>query len=210
MRTLLVHFLPRGERSRTRRLLDAFRAEAGNIPVEEVDLARSAPPMLDAESVPLYVRRNYRGESLTDAEQEVLSEADRLTGQLKRADAVVLAFPVFNFSVPAAVKAWMDSVMQKGQTWTNDVSGYRGLLAGRRALILMTAGGFYTGGRAGWDHAAPLARQAFEFMGFSDIRIIRADGLNSDPAGAEEKLRNAENEVHAVVRDWFSAAPTTR
>jgi len=206
MKILLVHFLPRGERSRTRRLLNAFREEAGWAIMEEVDLAFSVPPALDAVSVPVYVKRNYRGEELLEAERAVLAEADQLTDQLKRADVVVLAFPIFNFSVPAAVKAWMDSVMQKGQTWTNDVSGYKGLLSGRRALILMTAGGFYTGARASWDHAAPLARHAFEFMGFSDIRVVRADGLNADPSGAESALMDAEQQTREIAREWFAFA----
>lgn len=209
MHTLIAHYLPRGERSRTRRLLDAFLQEHDGGSIELLDLALHPPAALDSESLPAYARRNYAEETLTDGETKALAVADALCEQVRRADAVVLAFPMFNFSVPAAVKAWMDAVMQKGRTWTMRDGMATGLMTGKQALILMTSGGLYEGERASWDHAAPLARHAFEFMGFSDIRLIRADGMNADPAGAEVRITEAQNAVRRVALEWFTETAST-
>jgi len=102
--------------------------------LEEADLAAAPPPLLDRRSLPAYVRRNYLGETLAAEEAGALAAADRLVEQLIRADLVVLAFPLYNFSVPAPVKAWMDAVMQKGRTWAARDGRYAGLLHGRKAL----------------------------------------------------------------------------
>lgn len=206
MHTLLVHYLPRGERSRTRRLVQAFLAECGRQSVESVDLALHPPAALDTRRLQAYVRRNYAGEALTAEEAESLAGADTLCDQLCRADAVVLAFPMFNFCVPAAVKAWLDAVMQKGRTWNVQQGAPVGLRKGKRALVLMTCGGLFEGARAGWDHAGPLACHAFEFMGFSEIRLVRAEGMNADPARAEARLEEAQKAAGAVAREWFATS----
>lgn len=209
MRVLVIQYLPRGERSRTKRLLAAFRSRLADADVVEVDLAACPPAAFDAVRLPAYVRRNYGGEDLSGAEREALAEADRLAQQVVDADAVVLAFPMFNFSVPAAVKAWMDAVMQKGRTWTAEGGAYRGLKSGCRALVLYTAGGAYDGPRASWDHAGPLARHAFEFMGFDDVRVVRADSQNAAPGIAEEALLNGMAAAREVARDWIADAAVT-
>ncbi|HMO51308.1 MAG TPA: NAD(P)H-dependent oxidoreductase [Kiritimatiellia bacterium] len=209
MKMLLIHYLPRGARSRTRRLVDAWRREAKDHDLKETDLAASPPAAFNVESLAAYEYRNYLGEALDDERAALLAESDRFVADVEAADIVVLAFPVFNFSVPAAVKAWMDAVTQKGRTWTLNESGYCGLLRGKKALILMTAGGRYDGPRSAWDHAAPLARHIFEFMGFDDIRVVRADGLNSEPAPmAESRLSCAEGEVRQIAAEWLAPIDT--
>ena len=200
--TLSVHYLPRGPRSRTRQLLEAFLAEVDPETIRETDLAEQPPPILDAVSLPGYVQRNYLGKELDPVEAASLARVDALTQQLLEADQLVLAFPMYNFSVPAAVKAWMDGVMQKNRTWTVEDGHYRGLLQGKRAIVLITAGAIYEGPRAEWDHASPLIRHALQFMGFEDIEILLADGMNGDPAVAEERLEQALNRARTIARTW--------
>ncbi|HMP74063.1 MAG TPA: NAD(P)H-dependent oxidoreductase [Kiritimatiellia bacterium] len=204
MSILLVHFLPRGQQSNTRRLVAAFRDEAGGEGVVDVDLAREAPPMFDAVRLAAYTRRNYQGVQLSAEEQRQLAAADRQVSLLEQARDVVLAFPIYNFSVPAPVKAWIDAVTQKGRTWDLEGGVYRGKMAGRRALVLMTAGGSYRGERASWDHATPLVRHVFEFMGFDGVEVILADGMNSEaPDVAEQRLCEAEARVRDYARERF-------
>jgi FMN-dependent NADH-azoreductase len=171
----------------------------------ETDLALDPPPLLDARTVPLYERRSYLGQSLSAAELAALAPFDRYVEQIEAADRVVLAFPMYNFSLPAAVKAWLDAVMQKGRTWTADASGYRGLMQGREALVLVSAGGWYQGERAAWDHATPLLRQAFSFMGFDACATVLVEGVNADPAGAPARLAAGRASITRVVEDWRSA-----
>lgn len=206
MHVALVHYLPRGERSRTRLLLEAAREALPGGWTSETDLARHTPPLLDARTVPLYERRNYLGQALSAEEAALLAPFDRYAGQVEVADRIVLAFPMYNFSLPAAVKAWLDAVMQKGRTWTTDASGYRGLMQGREALVIVSAGGWYRGERAMWDHATPLLRHAFSFMGFASCETVLVEGVNADPAGAPVRLDAGRAAVARVVGAWREAA----
>ncbi len=210
MSTLLVHYLPRGERSRTRRLVETAREAVPPEHLTEVDLVRAPPPLLDDVLLPAYIRRNYLGETPDAREAAALAPLDRHLDLLLRADTVILAYPMFNFSVPATVKAWMDAVMQKERTWTIDDAGYRGLMNGRNALVLTTSGGQYTGGRAAWDHATPLVRHAFEFMGFEHIHVIAAEGMNSHPDQSEERLNRAAAETRHILDQWLVTETTYR
>lgn len=129
---------------------------------------------------------------------------DRVTAQLKAADVVVLATPMFNFSLPAVVKAWFDAVLLKGETWDVGAEGYKGLMPGRKALILMASGGRYEGPMADWDHGMSLAKQLFSFMGFADVRAAWASGMNMPALGAPDQIvAAAQDEVRAAVHDWY-------
>ena len=132
MKTLVVSYLPRGKRSHTGKLLDAFMENAGT-DVEHLDLLEDLPDVFLSDNLLSYVKRQYLGEALSDEETASLEKMDRMTRQLKAADLVVLAFPMHNFSFPAVVKAWFDSVMQKGETWDTDENGYVQLMTGKKS-----------------------------------------------------------------------------
>ena len=114
MKTLLVHYTPRNERSNTKRLVDAFRSQIKNSEVEELNLSRDSPDFFLEENLSAYIQRDYLGQDLTQDQKKSIAKMDRMTGQLQSADVVVVAYPMYNFSMPASVKAWFDSVMLKG------------------------------------------------------------------------------------------------
>ena len=189
MRVLVVEYLPRGELSRTRRLLEAaLSALPPDAEITRVDLARKPPRALDVVSLNAYIARNYAGLALSDDQSASLAEADALTGQLLACDALILACPVFNYSVPAAVKAWLDAVIQKNRTWRVAAGRRTGLVSGRPALVLMTSGGELSGAR---DHARPLVEICLASIGITQVRLILVDRLNSDPAHADDRLAAA-------------------
>jgi FMN-dependent NADH-azoreductase len=113
MKTLIVKYIPRYEQSNTKKLLDAFIEEINNSNVEELDLLDDVPDMLLDKNLLAYINRNFLGLKLLPDEGKLLSKMDRMAAQLKSADIIVIAFPMYNFSMPAIVKAWFDSVMQK-------------------------------------------------------------------------------------------------
>jgi FMN-dependent NADH-azoreductase len=202
MKTLIVSYLPRGERSHTKKLLDAFLDASQGQDIEHLDLLEDLPDVFLADNLGSYVKRNYLGEDLSESEQGGLVKMDRMTEQLKRADALVLAFPMHNFSLPAVVKGWFDSVMQKGQTWDAAEGGYVPLLTGRKALILMASGGVYEGDYAPYEHAATLAQAELGFMGF-EAQTITAGGMNMLP-NPEEVVSAREAEVKSVAEQWHA------
>jgi FMN-dependent NADH-azoreductase len=200
MKTLVVSYLPRGERSHTKKLLDAFLETASGQKLEHLDLLADTPDMFLAENLGSYIKRNYLGDSLSEAENAAMAKMDRMTQQLKNTDALVLAFPMHNFSFPAVVKAWFDSVMQKDETWTVDDNGYVPLMTGKKALVLMSSGGVYEGDFAGYEHAATLAQTELGFMGF-DTTIISAAGMNSRP-DPEVEVSEKIITVKRITNQW--------
>ena len=198
--TLVLRYTPRTG-SRTAGLLDHAVAQLAG-PVVTEDLGRQAPDLFDPVRIDAYTRRNYAGLPIDAEQTAALAGMDRLTRQLMDAQQVVLAFPVYNFSVPAAVKAWYDAVIQKQRTWTVRDGQYTGLMTGRRALVIATAGGPLRGAQAHHDHALTLARLQFEFMGFDTVDTVLADAINARPEQAPAALARARQGIDHVLRQW--------
>lgn len=120
--------------------MDAFIEEISNSNVEELDLLDDVPDMLLDKNLLAYINRNFLGLKLLPNKEKFLSKMDRMTTQLKSADIIVIAFPMYNFSIPAIVKAWYDSVMQKGVTFGNETDGPIVISnAGKKALTLISS-----------------------------------------------------------------------
>lgn len=203
--TLLVRYTPRTG-SRTANLV--AHALAGlDTPVTELDLAKTQPDLFDTPRIDAYTRRNYGGQTLDDAQTAAMAQMDAFTQQVIDARQVLLAFPVYNFSVPGAVKAWIDAVVQKNRTWTIKDGQYTGLMQGRRALVIATAGGPMSGEHAHLDHAIALARKQFEFMGFDQVESVLAERLNAEPDSADQRLADARADIDAVLARWQRADP---
>lgn len=204
-KTLVVTYLPSGERSNTKKLVDAFLAAVKDkTVVEHLDLLHELPDVFTAEVLGAYVTRNYMGQSLSTAQAKVIAKMDRMTAQLKEADVVVVAFPMHNFGLPAVVKAWFDSILLKGQTWDIGASGYVGLMKGKQALILNSSGGNYEGPMASWEHAVSLAKVEFTFMSYDAIEAINAPGMNANPAKAPEVIADATAKIKDLVARWYA------
>ncbi|MDR3781838.1 MAG: NAD(P)H-dependent oxidoreductase [Candidatus Nitrosotalea sp.] len=203
LKTLIVQYTPRNERSNTKKILDAFIGEIKNSDIERLDLVQDVPDLFLEQNLAAYIHRNYLGEELSSEQKNSLSKMDRMTTQLKSADIVTVAFPMNNFSMPAPVKAWFDSVMLKGQTWDVKNERYTGLMNGKKALTIVSSGAIYENGpMTPWEHALSLAKVEFQFMGYSDIRGILAGGMN---AGEDVKSLNLEKsikEVKAIAQEW--------
>jgi len=109
-----------------------------------------------------------------------------------------------NFSMPAVVKAWFDSVMLKGKTWDTKNGNYVGLMNGRKSLTLVSSGADYENGpMASWEHALSLTNLEFKFMGYSDIRGILAGGMGAEPT----RLSNLEKSIKqakSIAQEWYS------
>lgn len=200
MKALIVSYCPRQERSRTKQLADycARLLKSKGVVVDLLDLVKDVPDLLMPERLAAYYNRNYVGQKLDAREQEQLKKMDRMTAQLKGADVVVLAYPMYNFSQPAVVKAWFDSVMQKGETWDIAQGGYAGLMKARKALIVSSSGGAYDGDLSGLDHSSTLSKQLFEFMGYRTA-VVSAAGINRYPEKEAEILSAARVQIETAL-----------
>ena len=148
-----------------------------------------------SEGLP-FVTAEWVGANFTPAEQrtaeqaEVLQLSDSLIEELKKADTLVLGVPIYNFGIPATLKAWIDQITRAGVTFRYTDTGPEGLLAGKRAIIVIASGGTPVG--SDYDFASPYLKHILGFIGITDVTIIAADSLMQN---LPEKIAEAENQI---------------
>ena len=118
----------------------------------------------------------------------VLAESEKVLQEFLDADVVVIGAPMYNFSVPSQLKAWIDRITIKGKTFAYTEYGPKGLAGGKTVIIASARGGFYGAASpvAAWDHQEAYLKTVFGFLGVTDIRFLRAEGTQYQP-GAETK-----------------------
>lgn len=147
----------------------ADRISAGQI--VRRDLADPLPQITEN-----WVSGNFTPPADRSAEQqETLALSDMLVGELQAADTIVLGTPIYNFSIPASLKAWIDLVCRAGMTFEYTPEGPRGLLSGKRVVVAITSGGTAVGSDI--DFASGYLRHIFGFIGIDNVEIIAADRL---------------------------------
>ena len=206
MPTLLhINVSPRGNQSISRQLSDAA-AEAwkqcnpgGRI--LERDLAKTPLTFVDLDWIGgAFSPPEYQ----TERQKRALALSDELVSELLEADEIILGTPMYNFSVPAALKAWIDQVVRAGKTVRYRDDGIpEGLLPGKKALIIVASGGSYDerAGTSALDHEVPYLRFIFGFMGITDVHCIQAGGTN-----AVMKGRISADKFLAPYLDQIAAA----
>lgn len=126
----------------------------------------------------------------TEAQKQVLTGSDALVAELHAADTLVIGLPVYNFTVPTVLKAWVDQVARVGVTFRYTADGPEGLLTGKRAIVVIASGGTELDSEI--DFAGRYLRHVLGFIGISDVSFIRADQLALD---AEGTLARAQAQV---------------
>ena len=114
---------------------------------------------------------------------------------MQDADTIVIGLPIYNFSVPAAFKAWIDLVARAGLTFSYTENGPKGLLEGKRAILTIASGGVPVGSES--DFATNFARHVLGFIGIHDVDVIAADQMAANPDAALENARKAVAELAA-------------
>lgn len=117
------------------------------------------------------------------------------------ADIVVVGAPMYNFSVPSQLKAWIDRIAVAGRTFRYSDTGPIGLAGGRTVIIASTRGGFYGPGtpNAALEHQESYLRAVFEFLGVTDIRLVRAEGIALGEEQRTRSLRDAEKAIEGLT-----------
>lgn len=146
--------------------------------VEYLDLA-DGMPHIGAD----WVAANFTPAAARDADQRArLAASDAAIASLQRADAVIVTAPVYNFSIPSSLKAWVDHVCRAGVTFRYTENGPLGLLHDRPVYLAMASGGVPFGSDS--DFAGRYLQQIFRFIGIDDVRLIGAEGVARDAEAA--------------------------
>jgi FMN-dependent NADH-azoreductase len=117
---------------------------------------------------------------------------------------VVVGAPMYNFSVPSQLKAWIDRVAQAGRTFTYTEKGPKGLAGGKTVIVASSRGGVYSSNPAlaGLDHQESYLKTVFSFFGITDVQFVRAEGVAMGDAAKAQALNAAD----VVIRSLSSAA----
>ncbi len=123
------------------------------------------------------------------AQQALIDLSDALVDEVRRADTLVIGLPVYNFSLPAQLKNWLDQIARAGVTFRYSNAGPEGLLSGKRAIVAMASGGTPANGPA--DFAWPYLRHMLAFVGITDVTLVAADRMAVDASAAEQSAQDA-------------------
>ena len=129
----------------------------------------------------------------TDTQKAALAKSDALVQELREADTLVITAPVYNFHVPAALKAWIDMIARARETFRYTENGPEGLLTGKKAYIVVTSGGTVLGSE--YDFISGYLRHILGFIGITDVSFIDSSGLMLD----ETKAAKAEQDISEVA-----------
>ena len=164
------------------RLVEQLRREYGDIELNQRDLNQGLS-FIDSE----WVAANFTANDERSEDQRArLAFSDSLIKELQQADHIVLTTPMYNFGIPASLKAWIDLIARAGVTFRYTENGPVGLLVNKRVDIVITTGGAPL--ESPVDFVSGYLRQIFRFIGIEDIHIIGADRMNVD---AEASLNQA-------------------
>ena len=160
---------------------------------------------LGAEPIPHLSTANWagvRGTPSSAVEQATRALSDTLLDELRAADMLLIGAPMYNFSIPTGLRSWFDHVLRAGETFRYGENGPRGLLSGKRVIVVESRGGMYSQGPAqAMDFQEPYLRQLLGFMGLSDVQFVRVERLGSGGDARATALAGAKSQIEALLAD---------
>ncbi len=187
-------------RALTHQIVEQWRASHPSTVVDYLDLAQNAPSHLDAHSIGF--RAPPQAAALTPRQIEENAMSEKLVAQFLAADVVVIGAPLYNFTIPTQLRAWIDRIAQPGRTFGYTEKGPHGLAGGKTVIVASTRGGVYStteGGRA-MEHQESYLQTVFGFLGITDVRFVRAEGVAMGDAAKTAALESAALEVRALAK----------
>ncbi len=190
IKILRIDSSARRDGSETRALNDALisRIEASaDTTVIHRDLAADAPGFVNEA----WVGANFTDpDARSDTQSAELAASDALVAELEAADVIVIGAPIYNFNIPAVLKAWIDKVVRARVTFRYGENGPEGLLKDKKAYVMMASGGVPIG--SAMDFASPYIRYILGFVGIHEVEFISAAEVKDDPRRLDAALAGAQ------------------
>ncbi len=190
-------------RQLTQKFVEIWKKENPGGEVIDRDLAITSLPLITDEWM---LAAHSDLAALTPAQRETLSISDTLVDELLAADTIVIGAPMYNLTVSAPLKAWIDQIVRAGRTVLWSASGAEGVLKGKKVVVLTSRGGSFRPGTptAQYDHQEPYLRHILGFIGLTDVTFIHAE--NQKPGELAEPSRSAAIEQLQIAAGSRSAA----
>jgi len=185
-------------RQLTQNVIDQWKQRYPNIKVSYRDLAVNAPNHLSAE---ILRACQLQVDQLTPSQRAELRLSEELLTEFLGSDVIVLGAPMYNFSIPSQLKAWLDRVLVAGRTFKYTETGPVGLAGGKQVVIVSSRGGIYSEGPTRvMDHQESYLKTALGFVGITDVSIIRAEGVNLGNDKREQAIASALHQVRNILK----------
>ena len=175
-------------------LVERLQQDHADARVQVRDLGANPHPMLDEAAL---------GALFTPAEQRTVAQQARvalddvLIAEVQAADVLVLAVPMYNFSIPAQLKNWIDAISRAGVTFRYTANGPEGLLTGKKAYVILAAGGKHRNQPT--DTLTPYLRTFLGFVGISDVVFVYAEGLAMGEEAERSGIADAHRQIEKAV-----------
>ncbi|MEO6852809.1 MAG: FMN-dependent NADH-azoreductase [Rhodoferax sp.] len=186
-------------RTLTAQISAQWQASHPGTTVEHLDLAVAPPSHLSAES--LGFRMPPTDAALSPAQRAENAISEQLVVQFLAADTIVIGAPLYNFTIPTQLKAWIDRICQAGRTFKYTETGPVGLAGGKTVIVALGRGGVYSASEGGqaMEHQESYLRVVFGFLGVTDVRFVRAEGVAMGPDAKAAALASATKEIEALA-----------
>jgi FMN-dependent NADH-azoreductase len=204
-RILHIDSSPRGDRSISRSLTQEFISRwKETFPGDTVtyrDLGHYPVPLVDES----WIAASFTPpEQITSQVATALTISDQLIDELLAADVCIFGIPMYNYSVPANFKAYIDQIVRIRRTFiVNERGEYQGLVHNKKMVVITARGGAFSPGTpyAEFDFQEPFLRTVFNLMGVTDITFIHAENL----AGGTEARQQSLSDAHAAIQQFIAA-----
>ncbi|HTE35057.1 MAG TPA: FMN-dependent NADH-azoreductase [Reyranella sp.] len=202
---LLIHSSVFGEKSQSLGLARDFLQRYPHRSLVERALTSQTMPHLDGET---FVAMGTDAGQHSGRQKEAVALSDELIAELEAADTIVLAVPMYNFSIPSTLKAWIDHVARRGRTFRYTEKGPEGLLRNKKVFALVSRGGVYSKGSpaAHFDFQEPYLRTVLGFLGLTDVTFVHFEGVGMGPEAAAANRRKALADVERLTRGAVAEA----
>ncbi|EPA0545734.1 FMN-dependent NADH-azoreductase [Vibrio alginolyticus] len=178
-----------GDYSQSNKLVEDFIKNVDQDKLTVRDLAANPLPVLDF-AVATALRAT---EDLSQEQQAVVELSDTLIEEVKAADTLVIAAPMYNFTIPTQLKNWIDLIARAGVTFKYTENGVQGLIEGKKAIVVTTRGGIHKDSPT--DNVTPYLRTVLGFVGITDVEFVYAEALNMGEDAAEKGISEAQSQL---------------
>jgi FMN-dependent NADH-azoreductase len=177
-------------------IVERLRQSTPGLEVTYRDLTATPLPHLSGAHLAV-----AQGASIPDLSlQQEVATSQAVLAEFLAADILVLGAPMYNFTIPSQLKAWIDRIAVRGQTFSYGAQGPEGLCGSKRVIVAISRGGFYGAGTpmAALEHLETYLRSVFGFIGVTKLEFITADGIQVGPEHREKALASALEAVTAL------------
>ncbi|EIV1708461.1 FMN-dependent NADH-azoreductase [Vibrio parahaemolyticus] len=182
-----------GDYSQSNKLVEDFIKNVDQDKLTVRDLAANPLPVLDF-AVATALRAT---EDLSQEQQAVVDLSDTLIEEVKAADTLVIAAPMYNFTIPTQLKNWIDLIARAGVTFKYTENGVQGLIEGKKAIVVTTRGGIHKDSST--DNVTPYLRTVLGFVGITDVEFVYAEALNMGEDAASKGISEAQSQLATMA-----------